>query len=59
MAESGGRAVERKLTLPVMSDAPMIGIKPMFSGRSLADGANGARRRTARRRVVAAFAHDR
>jgi uncharacterized protein YfaS (alpha-2-macroglobulin family) len=40
MAESGGRAVERKLTLPVMSDAPMIGIKPMFSGRSLADGAN-------------------
>ena len=40
MAESGGRAVERKLTLPVMPDAPMIGIKPMFSGRSLADGAN-------------------
>ncbi|MGE5166165.1 MAG: MG2 domain-containing protein [Sphingobacteriales bacterium] len=40
MVESGGRAVERKLTLPVMPDAPMIGIKPMFSGRSLADGAN-------------------
>jgi uncharacterized protein YfaS (alpha-2-macroglobulin family) len=40
MAESGGRAVERKLTLPVTADAPMIGIKPMFSGRSLADGAN-------------------
>jgi uncharacterized protein YfaS (alpha-2-macroglobulin family) len=40
MAESGGRAVERKLTLPVTPDAPMIGIKPMFSGRSLADGAN-------------------
>lgn len=40
MAESGGRAVERKLTLPVASDAPMIGIKPAFSGRSLADGAN-------------------
>ncbi len=32
--------VERKLTLPVTPDAPMIGIKPMFSGRSLADGAN-------------------
>src|SRR5262249_58533135 len=40
MAESGGRAVERKLTLPVTPDAPMIGVKPMFSGRSLADGAN-------------------
>jgi uncharacterized protein YfaS (alpha-2-macroglobulin family) len=40
MAESGGRAVERKLTLPVMTDAPMIGVKPAFSGLSLADGAN-------------------
>jgi alpha-2-macroglobulin len=40
MAESGGRAVERKLILPVTPEAPMIGIKPMFSGRSLADGAN-------------------
>ena len=40
MAESGGRAVERKLTLPVIPDAAMLGIKPMFSGRSLADGAN-------------------
>jgi alpha-2-macroglobulin len=40
MAESGGRAVERKLTLPVASDGAMLGVKPMFSGRSLADGAN-------------------
>jgi uncharacterized protein YfaS (alpha-2-macroglobulin family) len=40
MAESGGRAVERKLTLPVTPDAPMIGVKPAFSGRALADGAN-------------------
>ena len=40
MAESGGRAVERKFTLPVASDAAMLGIKPMFSGGSLADGAN-------------------
>src|SRR6476646_1411505 len=40
MAESGGRAVERKLTLPVTPDAAMIGVKPAFSGRSLADGAN-------------------
>jgi alpha-2-macroglobulin len=40
MAESGGRAVERKLTLPVKPDAPMIGVKPAFAGRSLANGAN-------------------
>ncbi len=40
MAESGGRAVERKLTLPIAPDAPMIGVKPAFSGRSLGDGAN-------------------
>ena len=40
MAESGGRAVERQLTLPVAADATMIGVKPAFSGRSLADGAN-------------------
>jgi len=40
MAESGGRAVERKLTLPVLPDTAMIGVKPAFSGRSLADGAN-------------------
>ncbi|HEY2185188.1 MAG TPA: alpha-2-macroglobulin, partial [Xanthobacteraceae bacterium] len=42
MAEPGGRAVERKLTLPVPPPAPMIGIKPMFSGRSLRDGENAA-----------------
>ncbi len=40
MAESGGRAVERKLTLPVVPNGSMIGIKPAFSGRSLGDGAN-------------------
>ena len=40
MSESGGRAVERKLTLPVASDSALLGIKPIFSGRSLADGAN-------------------
>src|SRR5581483_1302874 len=28
MAESGGRAIERKLTLPIVPDAAMIGIKP-------------------------------
>jgi len=40
MAEAGGRAVERKLTLPVAPAGPMVGIKPMFSGRSLGDGEN-------------------
>jgi uncharacterized protein YfaS (alpha-2-macroglobulin family) len=40
MAESGGRAVERKLTLPVTPDGALIGIRPMFTGRSLNDGAN-------------------
>jgi uncharacterized protein YfaS (alpha-2-macroglobulin family) len=40
MAESGGRAVERKLTVPIAADAPAIGVKPAFAGRSLADGAN-------------------
>jgi uncharacterized protein YfaS (alpha-2-macroglobulin family) len=40
MADSGGRAVERKLTLPVTPDATMIGVKPLFKGRSLDDGAN-------------------
>ncbi len=40
MTESGGRAVEKMLTLPVAPKAAMIGVKPAFSGRSLADGAN-------------------
>ena len=40
MAESGGRAVERKITLPIAPEAAMIGVKPAFSGSSLADGAN-------------------
>ena len=40
MAESGGRAVDRKITLPITPDAAMIGVKPAFAGRSLADGAN-------------------
>ena len=40
MAEPGGRAVEHSLTLPVAAAGNMIGIKPLFSGRSLADGAS-------------------
>ena len=40
LAEPGGRAVERKLTLPVIPAGPMIGVKPLFSGRSLGEGEN-------------------
>lgn len=40
MSESGGRAVERTLTLPIAADTAMIGVKPAFSGRSLVDGGN-------------------
>ncbi len=40
MAEAGGRAVERKLTLPVTPTTNMIGIKPLFSGKSLGEGQN-------------------
>jgi alpha-2-macroglobulin len=38
LAESGGRGVERKLTLPVAPTTNMIGAKPLFSGRALRDG---------------------
>jgi alpha-2-macroglobulin len=38
MAEPGGRAVERSLVLPMVPAAPMIGVKPLFSGRSLGEG---------------------
>ena len=40
MAESGGRAVERKLTLPVAPAGIMIGVKPLFSGQSLGENDN-------------------
>jgi uncharacterized protein YfaS (alpha-2-macroglobulin family) len=40
MAEPGGRAVERKIELPVVPGGPMIGVKPLFSGRSLGEGDN-------------------
>ncbi len=42
MAEPGGRAVERKLTLPVAPDAMMIGVRPQFAGRSLGEGETAA-----------------
>src|SRR5262249_4699916 len=38
MADAGGRAIEGKLTLPVRAPAPMMGVKPLFSGRSLGEG---------------------
>ena len=38
LAEPGGRAVERSLTLPVTASGPMIGVRPLFAGRSLGDG---------------------
>lgn len=38
MSESGGRAVERSLTLPITPASDMIGVKPLFSGKSLGDG---------------------
>jgi len=40
MAEPGGRAIERKLTLPVAPDTTMIGVKPLFAGSSLPERAN-------------------
>src|SRR5207302_3593746 len=38
MTEAGGRAVERKLVLPVAPNAAMIGVKPLFADKSVAEG---------------------
>lgn len=38
MVETGGRAVERKLVLPVAPSAALIGIKPLFGDKSVAEG---------------------
>jgi uncharacterized protein YfaS (alpha-2-macroglobulin family) len=38
MAEAGGRAVERKLVLPVAPAAAIIGIKPLFGDKSVPEG---------------------
>ncbi len=40
MAEAGGRAIERRLTLPVTPGSDMIGVKPLFAGASLGEAAN-------------------
>jgi uncharacterized protein YfaS (alpha-2-macroglobulin family) len=42
MAEVGGRAVERKLVLPVAPSAAMIGVKPLFGDKSVAEGDKAA-----------------
>src|SRR6266480_2039538 len=42
MAEAGGRAVERKLVLPVAPATAMIGVKPLFGDRSVAEGDKAA-----------------
>jgi uncharacterized protein YfaS (alpha-2-macroglobulin family) len=42
LAEPGGRAVERSLDLPLTPTAAMIGVKPLFSGRSLGEHDNAA-----------------
>ncbi|TAK50217.1 MAG: alpha-2-macroglobulin family protein [Xanthobacteraceae bacterium] len=38
MAEAGGRAVERRLTLPVAPTVAMIGVKPLFADKAVAEG---------------------
>jgi uncharacterized protein YfaS (alpha-2-macroglobulin family) len=38
MAEAGGRAVERKLVLPIAATAAQIGVKPLFGDKNVAEG---------------------
>jgi uncharacterized protein YfaS (alpha-2-macroglobulin family) len=42
MAEAGGRAVERKLVLPVAPTAAEIGVKPLFADKNVAEGDKAA-----------------
>ena len=42
MAEAGGRAVERKIVLPVAPAAAMIGVKPLFGDKNVAEGDKAA-----------------
>ncbi len=42
MAEAGGRAVERKLVLPVAPTAAEIGVKPLFGDKNVAEGDKAA-----------------
>lgn len=38
MREAGGRAVEERLTLPVVAAGPMLGIRPTFAGGAVDEG---------------------
>ncbi len=38
MAEAGGRAVERKVTLPITPPTAMFGVKPLFADKNVAEG---------------------
>lgn len=40
VAEAGGRAVERSVTLPILPAQPVIGVKPLFT--ALSDGSQAA-----------------
>jgi len=42
MAEAGGRAVERKIVLPVAPTSAMIGVKPLFGDKNVAEGDKAA-----------------
>jgi uncharacterized protein YfaS (alpha-2-macroglobulin family) len=42
MAEAGGRAVERKIVLPVAPTIAMIGVKPLFGDKNVAEGDKAA-----------------
>lgn len=42
LAESGGRAVERDITLPVLADEPKIGIDPQFDEDQVAESSTAA-----------------
>src|SRR5436190_40043 len=40
LVEAGGRAVEKNIVLPVVAAGNMVGVKPLFSGRSLGEREN-------------------
>src|SRR5947208_9616946 len=42
MAEGGGRALDCKLVLPAAPAAAMIGVKPLFGDKSVAEGDKAA-----------------
>jgi uncharacterized protein YfaS (alpha-2-macroglobulin family) len=38
LSDPGGRAVEHQMSFPIVPASPMIGIRPLFAGQSVADG---------------------